>query len=209
MDNLSEANRPISQLLPEFHKQYSLGENGGIDENKVKIEFSKYIYFFFPNWDDRRRAVEKHDIHHIVTGYPSTVKGEAEISIWEVSSGCTNYWAAWFLDMQGMMLGLLFPRAIFRAFVRGQRSDNLYHKTLSNAEAMALTPAQVREKLAIPHINEKLKPTIAEYFLFAWYMAWAGLVSLLSIVALPVIAVFNIYVFAGLILSPNKAVPVK
>jgi hypothetical protein len=204
MDNLSQANRPISQLLPEFHQQYNLGEDGGINESKVKIEFSKYVYFFFPNWDDRRRAVEKHDIHHIVTGYPSTVKGEAEISIWEVSSGCTNFWAAWFLDMQGMMLGLVYPTAIFNAFVRGQRSGNLYHTTLTNAEAKKLTPAEVREKLNIPDIDEKLQPTVAEYFLFAWYMAWAGLVSLLSLVAVPVIVLFNIYVFAGLILATKK-----
>lgn len=204
MDNLSQANRPISQLLPEFHQQYNLGEEGGINESKVKIEFSKYVYFFFPNWDERRRAVEKHDIHHIVTGYPSTVKGEAEISIWEVSSGCTNFWAAWFLDMQGMMLGLIYPTAIFKAFIRGQRSGNLYHTTLTNAEAMKLTPAEVRERLNIPAIDEKLQPTVAEYFLFAWYMAWAGLVSLLSLVAVPVIALFNVYVFAGLILAPKK-----
>lgn len=195
----------IGELLPIFHKQYNLGENGGINESKVKIEFTKYVYFFFPNWDERRRAVEKHDIHHIVTGYPSTVKGEAEISIWEVSSGCNNYWAAWFLDMQGMMLGLVFPRAIFNAFVRGQRSKNLYYNTLSNAVAMGMTPAQIRERLHIPAIDEKLKPTAKDYGLFVWYMVWAGLVSLLSLIAVPIIAVFNIYVFAGLIFSPKKS----
>jgi len=204
MDNLSEADRPINQLIPEFHQQYNLGENGGINENKVKIEFAKYVYFFFPNWDERRRAVEKHDIHHIVTGYPSTVKGEAEISIWEVSSGCNNYWAAWFLDMQGMMLGLLYLGAIFRAFVRGKRSGNLYHDTLPVGEAMGMTPEQIRQRLQIPHIDEKLKPTAAEYFLFAWWMACAGLVSLVSLIAVPVIALFNVYVFAGLIFANKK-----
>lgn len=199
----------IGELLPQFHQQYNLGEDGGINENKVKIEFSKYVYFFFPNWDNRRRAVEKHDIHHIVTGYPSTIKGEAEISIWEVSSGCTNYWAAWFLDMQGMMLGLLYPRAIFKAFVRGQRSLNLYHNTISTAEAKALTPAEIRQRLHIPAIDEKQTPTVAEYSLFIWWMLLAALVSLLSLLAVPIIAVFNIYVFAGLIFAPKKALATK
>lgn len=209
MDTSANSTQTIGELLPQFHQQYNLGQDGGINENKVKIEFSKYIFFFFPNWDNRRRAVEKHDIHHIVTGYPSTVKGEAEISIWEVSSGCTNYWAAWFLDMQGMMLGLVFPRAIFNAFVRGQRSSNLYHNTISNTEAKQLTPAEIRQRLNIPAIDEKLKPTVAECFLFGWWMFLAGIVSLLSIVALPIIALFNVYVFAGLIFAPKKAVTAK
>lgn len=209
MDNLSEADRPINQLLPAFHQQYNLGENGGINAGKVKIEFTKYIYFFFPNWDERRRAVEKHDIHHIVTDYPSTVKGEAEISIWEVSSGCNNYWAAWFLDMQGMMLGMLYPGAIFRAFVRGKRSGNLYHDTLTVKEAKALTPAQIRQRLHIPHIDEKLKPTTAEYLLFVWWMLLAGLVSIISLIGIPIIALYNVYVFSGMILSPKKTVAAK
>lgn len=202
--DLSDSSKTLGKLLPEFHKQYNLGLDGGINESKVKIEFSKYIYFFFPNWDDRRRAVEKHDIHHIVTGYPSTVKGEAEISIWEVSSGCRKYWAAWFLDMQGMMLGLVYPRAIFRAFVRGQRSGNLYHETLSNADAMNLTPAKIRERLGIPDINAKLNATIKEWLLFFWYMAWAGLVSLVSLIGVPIIALYNVYVFTQLIFAKKQ-----
>jgi Na+/H+ antiporter NhaC len=99
---------------------------------------------------------------------------------------------------------LLFPRAIFRAFVRGQRSLNLYHNTISNSEAKQLTAAEICQRLHIPAMDEKLKPTVAEYFLFGWWMLLAALVSLLSLLAVPVIAVFNIYVFAGLIFSTKK-----
>lgn len=202
MDNPSAPT--ISQLLTQFYTQYNLGENGGMADNKVKIEFSKYIYFFFPNWENRRQAVERHDIHHIITKYPSTVKGEAEISTWEVASGCDKYWAAWFLDMQGMMLGLLFPRAIFRSFIRGRRSGNLYHHTVSVADAKNFTPEQLRQKLQIPLADEPLNPTLKETLLFFWWMAIAGLVSLVSLIGVPVIALYNIYVFAGLLFSPAK-----
>lgn len=198
MDAIAD-NQPLATLLPAFHAQYNLGKDGGINESKVKIEFGKYVYFFFPNWDERRRAVEKHDLHHIITGYPSTVKGEAEISTWEVSSGCGNYWAAWFLDMQGMMLGLLYPKAVFKAFVRGRRSGNLYHNTISNAEAKDLTPLQLRQLLHIP--DGEIRPTAADALLFFWWMILAGLISLISLVGVPVIALYNVYVFAAMI--PN------
>ncbi len=67
-----------------------------------------------------------HDIHHIVTGYESDWQGEAEIAAWEVSTGCGEYGAAWFLDLGGIAMGLLFfPRKTFRAFIRGRRTTNL------------------------------------------------------------------------------------
>src|SRR5690606_19170971 len=69
-----------------------------------------------------------HDLHHVVTGYRTDVVGEAEIGPWEVGSGCGGFAAAWVLNLYAMVLGLLWgaPGAVFRAFVRGRRTRNLY-----------------------------------------------------------------------------------
>jgi len=76
----------------------------------------------------RDRAVRLHNLHHIVTGYQTDIKGEAEIGAWEVGSGCGNFWHAWALNMGAFGLGLFIaPVRTLRAFVRGLRTDNLYH----------------------------------------------------------------------------------
>jgi hypothetical protein len=63
----------------------------------------------------------------VLTEYPTTWRGEFEISAWEVAGGIRRYWAAWLLDLLGFACGLVvFPRAVYRAFVRGRHSTNLY-----------------------------------------------------------------------------------
>jgi ubiquinone biosynthesis protein Coq4 len=39
--------------------------------------------------------VRLHDLHHLVTGYPTDWKGELEISAWEIAGSCRGYVAAW------------------------------------------------------------------------------------------------------------------
>jgi ubiquinone biosynthesis protein Coq4 len=76
----------------------------------------------------RRRAIKLHDLHHLATGYGTSLRGEAEISAWELGGGCRDYWVAWLLDGAAALLGLVIaPRRTWRAFRRGRRATNLYH----------------------------------------------------------------------------------
>jgi len=77
----------------------------------------------------RREAVRFHDLHHALTGYRATPRGEAEIGAWEIATGCGRFTAAWSLNLLAMGLGLLIaPGRTWRAWVRGRRSKtNLYH----------------------------------------------------------------------------------
>src|SRR5689334_23331167 len=119
-DSLFEVDTP-RKLLPAFYKQYNLGNDGGQSSSYVKIEFTNKIFLYFPNSDVRRKAVLKHDVHHIVTGYTSTFKGETEIGTWEIASGCRHYWIAFALDLHAMTAGALFNLpGIYRAFVKGR-----------------------------------------------------------------------------------------
>ena len=46
-------------------------KNGGYEDAWVKLRLWR-IPFAFPNTDGRRRAVRFHDLHHILTEYPTT-----------------------------------------------------------------------------------------------------------------------------------------
>jgi hypothetical protein len=82
---------------------------------------------WFPNTDARRRAVRLHDLHHLATGYETSLVGEAEIGAWELAGGCKRYPAAWVLNIAAVLLGLLVaPRCTWRAFLRGRHSETLY-----------------------------------------------------------------------------------
>ncbi|MBS2017969.1 MAG: hypothetical protein JST00_34150 [Deltaproteobacteria bacterium] len=102
------------------------GETGGYDDPWVDFELGP-IPFPFPNTKARVEAVKFHDLHHIATGYRTDIVGELEISGWEIGAGCKRMPAAWFLNLGGMGLGaFVAPARVFRAFVRGRRSESLY-----------------------------------------------------------------------------------
>lgn len=69
-----------------------------------------------------------HDVHHMLTGYPPTWTGEAELAAWEVASGGCGWHPLYWLDRLAFLLaGLLAaPRATGRAFAQGLRSHNLF-----------------------------------------------------------------------------------
>jgi hypothetical protein len=111
----------------------NFGADGGYDERWIKVKVWR-IPLWLPNTQGRRRAVRLHDLHHVVTEYPTTWRGEAEISAWEVASGgLRRYYAGWLLDLLNVAQGLIVnPRGAFRAFVRGRRCRNLFGATFND-----------------------------------------------------------------------------
>ena len=100
--------------------------DGGYGDAWVRLKLWR-IPFAFPNTAGRRRAVRFHDLHHVLTEYPTTWRGEFEIAAWEVAGGVNRYWEGWLLDLLGFACGLVVhPRSVYRAFLRGRRSANLY-----------------------------------------------------------------------------------
>jgi len=81
----------------------------------------------FLNTSARRRALALHDVNHLVAGVGTGNVGEAEISAWELASGgCGQYAAAWALDLAGMLLGMVWPIHVIRAFAAGRMMKNAY-----------------------------------------------------------------------------------
>lgn len=69
-----------------------------------------------------------HDVHHMLTGYPPTWKGEAEVAGWEITSGGCGWHLLYWLDrLSFLAVGLLAaPLATVRAMARGLHAHNLY-----------------------------------------------------------------------------------
>jgi hypothetical protein len=81
----------------------------------------------FPNFAWRRRALAAHDLHHLMTGYPMTMRGEFQLAAWEFGAGRYPHWGATFFCGPLILLGLLWsPPAMWRAFRSGRRSESLY-----------------------------------------------------------------------------------
>src|SRR5947209_20636156 len=90
---------PGTMLLQEARDLY-FAANGFTLQDYVAATFT--IGFLgltvkFPNLAERRRVVPFHDLHHVLTGYPTNWVGEAEIGVWELRAGC-NSWVAYFLN---------------------------------------------------------------------------------------------------------------
>jgi hypothetical protein len=158
--------------------------DGGYAEAWVVVKLWR-IPVAFPNTEGRRQAVRFHDLHHVLTEYPTTWRGEFEISAWEVAGGINRYWVAWLLDLLGFACGLaLYPRAVYRAFVRGRRSRNLYLEEWDES-ILLRSVGDVRRGLGLD--AAEVRPEAGDRRAFAY---WAG-VSLLTYGA-----------FGALLLSP-------
>ena len=153
-----------------------LGDDGGYGDAWVVVRLWR-VPLAFPNTEGRRRAVRFHDLHHVLTEYPTTWRGEFEIAAWEVASGLRRYWVGWLLDLLGFACGLVvFPRAVYRAFVRGRHSTNLYGDAWDES-ILARRVGEVRRGLNLD--GDDVRPTRDDRVAFAF---WGGL-SVLAYVA--------------------------
>ncbi len=147
----------LRQARARYFEENNFGEDGGYDARWVKLKLGP-IPYAIPNTAGRVRAVRYHDLHHIMTGYRTDWIGEFEISAWEVGSGCRDLVAAWFLNLGGMFAGVfLSPKRIFRAFVRGRNTRNLYGRTFEDA----LLDARVGEMRAELGLDREVPPGTA------------------------------------------------
>jgi hypothetical protein len=109
-----------------YYERNHFGADGGDSLDWVPLKVFG-MTLKIPNTDGRRRAVRIHDLHHVVTGYETTLAGESEIGAWELASGCLRWPAATVLNMFALGIGLVIaPLRVIRAWARGRQTKNLY-----------------------------------------------------------------------------------
>jgi hypothetical protein len=154
-----------------------LGDDGGYGDAWVKVKLWG-VPFVFPNTEGRRRAVRFHDLHHVLTEYPTTWRGEFEIAAWEIANGVGRYWEGWLLDLLGFACGLVvFPGGVYRAFLRGRRSANLYREKWDD-EMLAVRVGEMRRRLRLD--APEAGPERGDRAAFALWSA-AGILTYLAV----------------------------
>ncbi|MGZ5483274.1 MAG: hypothetical protein ACXWID_14965 [Pyrinomonadaceae bacterium] len=125
------------------------GVDGGYEERWIKVKWWR-IPIWLPNTQGRRKAARLHDLHHVLTEYPTTWRGEAEISAWEIGAGGLHrYYAGWVLDLMNLAQGLIInPRGTYCAFMRGRQSANLFRTEFSD-ELLSHSVGEYRRRLRL------------------------------------------------------------
>ena len=182
MDN----NITVKEALPVFYKDYHLAPDGGVNHSSVKIELMKGVCMYIPNVDARKKVVLKHDIHHLVTGYTGLLKGETEISAWELSTGCTSNWAAFTINTYGMMLGVPFNLpGLWRAWLRGKNTRNLYHEKYRDEQLLNEKVSDLKKELGLHEEHKQQANTLTAFVSFAGFLFFGTVFSIASFVLLP------------------------
>jgi hypothetical protein len=132
-----------------FFARSGLGEDGGYNARWVRVE-TKPFPVFFPNTACRVEAAKLHDLHHIANEYETDWAGEAEIAAWEIASGCGRHGWAWLLNLGAFTVGMaLFPKRLYRAFIRGRHCANLYRGGFPETELPTKTLEWLRGRLRV------------------------------------------------------------
>jgi hypothetical protein len=176
----------LAEARSLFFAHSGLGADGGYNARWVRIE-TKPFPICFPNTARRVEAAKLHDLHHIAMEYKTDWPGEVQIAAWEIASGCGRHGWAWLLNFGAFTVGLmLFPRLLYRAFLRGRHCANLYRAGFSESDLPNKTLGWLRDRLRVD--APVPRATIRDRLLFAlwcflgliYYAVWfAGGVAIL------------------------------
>jgi len=130
---VSCAARTVREALDEFRRA-----NGFADDEAMRDWWTCRlgpVNLRLPNFRWRRAAILAHDLHHLITGYPCTMRGEFQMAAWEFGAGRMPHWAAAVFCLPLIVIGLMWsPRRIWRAYRRGRGSRSLHGRKLTDGQ---------------------------------------------------------------------------
>ena len=127
----------LQQELSAFYAKHGFGEDVGSRSLTVPV-YTGCLLVPLPNIETRHRYLKYHDLHHLVTRYSVGRIGEGEVSAWELGTGSLlNSPTLALMNLIALSTGLVLePGRMWRAFVRGTGSKNLYSRiTRSSIDA--------------------------------------------------------------------------
>jgi hypothetical protein len=118
---------PLDAELSAFYRRVGFGEEVGARPCTVKV-YTGCLLVPLPNIETRYRYLKYHDLHHLITGYSVGRIGEGEVSAWELGTGSMAVSPTLgTMNLIALSTGLVLqPRRMWKAFVRGCASRNLY-----------------------------------------------------------------------------------
>ena len=114
----------------------------------LDMRIGNRIVPIFPLWPIRD-VLSKHDIHHILTGYSTDMRGESELAAWELGSGgCHHNVVFWVDRISFLFIGLLaFPIPTLQALYCGMGCRNLFSRDIQ--ELLEMDVASVKYQLGL------------------------------------------------------------
>lgn len=174
----------MRQARDQFYKNNGFPADGGVSHETWSIVGCRDLKVYLPNFEWRKKAIPKHDLHHIITGYPFSPAGEFQISAWEFAAGrYRNFFTTLFCLPLVSMGAIWIPKRTFAAFVRGRNSKTLYGET-DYEKILAKTVEEVRREL-LPQTT--LKPLMADRISYLGLVTSSALVIAAPFVLLGII----------------------
>lgn len=117
----------LDQELADFYQRSGFGPIVGKRLRTVPV-FTGCMLVPMPNIEVRNRYLKYHDLHHLMTDYSVGRIGEGEVSAWELGTGSMFVSPTLgLMNLIALSTGLVLkPRRMWRAFVHGCGSCNLY-----------------------------------------------------------------------------------
>jgi len=137
-----------SRKVETFVNVY-LKDNGysadGYEDRRFKVSVGP-IVFDFPN----PGRLRYHDLHHVVSGYGSGLRGEAQVSAYELRGGCPTFLIS-FLCLGSIAIGaVLSPRRVLQAWQKAGGTHTLYSSKIPFRELMQMDIEELRRSLNVP-----------------------------------------------------------
>lgn len=196
-----DPNLTLAEAVKKYFADNKFGDDGGYGSPWVELKLGP-IPLVIRNTQSRVRAVRFHDLHHVMTGYKTDWAGEFEISAWELATGCADMYAAWWLNLGGLVAGLMvWPRRTAAAFVRGRHSRNLY-RTEYGPQLLSQTVGETKAQLDLDKPDDS-KMTVSDGIALAGYTLLGVPVGLITAVATTVL--FPVALFQTLTKSKSRA----
>ncbi len=125
-----------------------------------------------PNFRWRADALDRHDLHHMLTDIPCTLKGECRVAAWEFGAGAYPVFAARAFCVPLVLLGFVrAPRIIWASFRRGRSQRSLYSLTLGPETSLSDLEAHIR-------MRPRRTALFADVMRFAGWLAFAASLTL-------------------------------
>ncbi len=143
---------PPQSSVREARDRY-LAENGFAVEDYRAAAFRITLFgrsWRLPNFHARKARVPLHDLHHVATGYGTSLVGEAELSAWELRAGLDHAFLWWF-KLSAIAIGLvLAPRRVLGSFRRARGCRSLFGRDVAYESLLDESVGELRARLGIP-----------------------------------------------------------